>query len=96
MKIVVKNGKVVQMTDSGDIRQQLENINAAIGELQKLAYKMRKVSCTVLNENPLLLQAYDQLAEEKRLADIGKKAAQRTAMAAEEQLKRNKAERSKA
>ena len=41
MKIVVKNGKVVQMTDSGDIRQQLENINAAIGELQKLAYKMR-------------------------------------------------------
>ena len=96
MKIVVKNGKVVSMKDCGDIRQQLENINGAIIELQKLAYKMRRVSCTVLNENSALMQAYDQLAEEKRIAEIGKKAAQRTALAAEKQIKRNSAERKQA
>ena len=96
MKIIVRNGKVVSIKDSGDIRQQLDNINAAILELQKLAYKMRRVSCTVLNENSALMQAYDQLAEEKRRADIGKKAAERTAAAAEKQIKRNNAERKQA
>ena len=50
MKIIARGGKVVRITDSGDVRQQLDNINAVVIELQRYARNLRGVSSVMLND----------------------------------------------
>lgn len=51
MKIVVKNGKVVSMSASGDIRQQLTDISAVMRALRRYAREMRTASDMMLNKD---------------------------------------------
>lgn len=86
MNIVVKKGKVIRFTDSGDLGEQVKNLSALIRHVQKHATVLQVTAQDALHVNPQLVALNRAL--QHQVATL-----QNTVNIADAQLKRNREEK---
>jgi len=82
MNIRVRKGRVIRFSDSGDLCEQVKNLSALIGHIQKHATSMQIAAASALSVNPELVSLNRAL--QHQVATL-----QNTVNLAEKQIKRN-------